>query len=593
MSRKKKLIWQLYPSFLAIALIALAAALLYFSHTFRRFYYQQMRNELRTLAGVAAPQVARTLADARPGEPNELCQRLAEAAGGQVRFTIITPAGKVRGDSHEDPAVMEDHSNRPEIINALRKGFGQSVRFSPTLGKRMMYVALPIRSDSEPQAVVRVAVAVTAIDQVIDEMHAHILWAGLAIVAGLALLSLLISRTISRPVVTMRRTAQLFAKGQFNARVPAADVAELDDLAGALNEMAAQLRDRILTITGQRNELETILASMTEGVLAVDSAGHIVSANKAAAQLLNVDPAQIHGRAIEEIIHNVELQRFIRDTLSGGKPTEGDLSFSLEGGRHFHAHAAQLVDPHGRRAGIVIVLSDMTRLRRLEDLRRDFVANVSHELKTPVTSIQGFAEALEAAGANDPEQTRRYLSIIARHAQRLNAIIEDLLSLSRLEDGVERRNISFETAKLKGVLEAALEMSSVKAEEKRMKVVLSCDEDLEARINGPLLEQALLNLLDNAIKYSEPGGAIEVRALAQDSDLAISVKDDGCGIPPEHLSRIFERFYVVDKGRSRKLGGTGLGLAIVKHIAQVHGGYVTVESTPGRGSTFTIHLPCA
>ncbi len=591
MSRKKKLIWQLYPSFLAVALIALAAALIYFSHTFRRFYYEQMRSELRMLAGVAAPQIARTLADPRPGEPNELCKHLAEAAGGQVRFTIITPAGKVRGDSHEDPALMEDHSNRPEIINALREGFGQSVRPSPTLGERMMYVALPIQSDSEPLAVVRVAVAVTAIDQVIDEMFAHILWAGVGIVACLALLSLLISRNISRPVVTMKRTAQLFAKGQFKVRVPAADVTELDDLAGALNEMAAQLRDRILTITGQRNELETILASMTEGVFAVDSGGRIVSANKAAAQLLDVDLAQIQGRAIEEIIHNVELQQFIRDALSSGKPAEGDLSFSLEGGRHFRVHAAQLVDPRGPRAGIVIVLSDMTRLRRLEDLRRDFVANVSHELKTPVTSIQGFAEALEAAGAKDPEQTRRYLSIIARHAQRLNAIIEDLLSLSRLEDGVERRNISFETAKLKGVLAAALEMSSVKAEEKRMKVVLSCDEDLEARINAPLLEQAILNLLDNAIKYSEPGGAIEVRALAQDSDVAISVKDDGCGIPPEHLSRIFERFYVADKGRSRKLGGTGLGLAIVKHIAQVHGGYVAVESTPGRGSTFTLHLP--
>jgi len=588
---RKKLIWQLYPSFLAVALIALAAALIYFSHTFRRFYYQQMRNELRTLAAVAAPQIARALADAQPGAPDELCNRLAEAAGGQVRFTVITAAGKIRGDSYEDPTVMEDHSNRPEIINALRRGFGQSVRSSPTLGTRMMYVALPVPRDGEPQAVVRVAVAATAIDQVIGEMFAHILWAGVAIVACLALLSLVISRNISRPIVTMRRTAQLFAKGQFNVRVPAANVAELDDLARALNEMAVQLHDRILTVTRQRNELETILASMTEGVFAVDSAGRIVSANKAAAQLLKVDPMHLQGRAIEEIIRNVELQQFIRDVLSSGQPVEGDLSFSMEGGRHFQVHTAGLVDPRGQRAGIVIVLSDMTRVHRLEDLRRDFVANVSHELKTPVTSIQGFAEALEAAGANDPEQTKRYLSIIVKHAQRLNAIIEDLLSLSRLEDGVERRVIPFETARLKGVLEAALELSGVKAEDKRIELVLSCDEDLEARINAPLLEQALLNLLDNAIKYSEPEGTIEVRAFARAGEVAVSVKDNGCGVPPEHLSRIFERFYVADMGRSRKLGGTGLGLAIVKHIAQVHGGYVTVDSTLGQGSTFTLHLP--
>lgn len=588
---RKRLIWQLYPSFLAVALLALAAATAYFSHTFRASYYGQMRDELRTLADIIAPQVAQTLAADGWGEVDTLCRNLGQTVDGRVRFTVVAPTGRVLGDSHEDPAVMADHLDRSEILNAFKKGAGQSVRLSPTLGKKMMYVAVPIRVDDQPRAVVRVAVAATAIDQVISEMRASILWAGAAIVLCVALLSLVISRNISRPIVSMRRIAQLFARGQLNLRAPAAGVAELDDLARALNEMATQLDDRIFTITQQRNELETVLSSMTEGVFAVDSVGSIVSINKAAAQLLNIDAAQARGRSVEEVIRNVGLQQFVRDTLASDKTTEGDVSFPTADGRFFHTHGAGLVDPRGQRAGAVIVLSDMTRIHRLESLRRDFVANVSHELKTPVTSIQGFAEALQEGGWEDVEQAQRYLGIIVKHAQRLNAIINDLLSLSYLEEGVERRAISLEGRKLKGVLEAAMDLSGVKAEEKRMRLDLICDEALEARVNGPLLEQAVLNLVDNAIKYSEPGGTVEVRAEQWDNETTIRVKDSGCGIPPQYLSRIFERFYVVDKSRSRKLGGTGLGLAIVKHIAQVHGGHVTVESTPGAGSTFTIHLP--
>ncbi len=587
---RRRLIWQLYPSFLVVALLALAAATAYFSHTFREFYHGQMRDELRTLADIVVPQVAQTLTTAQPGNVDELCKSLGGTVEGRVRFTVIAPAGGVLGDSHEDPAAMEDHSDRPEILDARRTGAGQSVRFSSTLGKKMMYVAVPIRVDGQPRAVVRVAVAATAIDQVIGEMRASILWAGAAIVLCVALLSLVISRNISRPIVSMRRIAQLFARGQLNLRVPAAGVAELDDLAKALNETATQLDDRIFTITQQRNELETVLSSMTEGVFAVDSIGSIVSINKAAAQLLNIDAAQARGRSVEEVVRNVGLQQFVRDTLASDKPTEGDVSFPTEDGRFFHTHGAGLVDPRGQRAGAVIVLSDMTRIHRLENLRRDFVANVSHELKTPVTSIQGFAEALQEGGS-DVEQVQRYLGIIVKHAQRLNAIINDLLSLSHLEDDVERRAISLEPCKLKDVLEAAIDSAGVRAEEKQMRLDLICDEGLEARVNGPLLEQAVLNLVDNAIKYSDRGGTVEVRAEQQADETTIRIKDNGCGIPPQHVSRIFERFYVVDKSRSRKLGGTGLGLAIVKHIVQVHGGHVTVETTPGAGSTFVIHLP--
>ncbi len=588
---RKRLIWQLYPSFLAITLVALVVATAYCSYTLHGFYLDQVERKLQLAADVAAPQIQATLDTGTPADVDALCQKLGRAGDGQMRLTVIAASGKVLGDSDDNPAEMEDHSNRVEIANALRQGYGQSVRPSPTLGKNMMYVAIPIVEDGQPVAVVRTAVFVTDIDRALDGIYVSIIWAGLIVVLCAAFLSLLISRRISVPITRMQRIAQLFADGQLNIRVPTAGAAELDDLAKALNEMATQLQDRILTITRQRNEVKAILASLAEGVLAVDSRGRIVSVNKAAARLLNIDPVRAQGRNVEEMIRNVGLQQFVRDTLNSDRPTEDDVSFPEEGGRFFHVHGASLADPQAERAGAVIVLSDMTRIHRLENLRRDFVANVSHELKTPVTSIQGFVEALLEGGADEPEQTQRYLGIIAKHAQRLNAIIDDLLSLSRLEESGERRAILFEKTPLRSTLDAAAELTSVRAEQRHVTLDVSCDEGLEAKINAPLLEQALVNLIDNAVKYSDEGQTVKIAAVQQDKEIAVSVTDTGCGIPKEHLDRIFERFYVVDKSRSRKLGGTGLGLAIVKHIALVHGGHVAVRSTPGQGTTFTINLP--
>jgi two-component system phosphate regulon sensor histidine kinase PhoR len=386
--------------------------------------------------------------------------------------------------------------------------------------------------------------------------------------------------------------------------VPTPASAELAALADSLNKMAAQLGERITTITEQRNKLDTILSSMAEGVFAVDNKGRIVSVNPAAAGLLGLDPTQAQGRPVEEVIHNPDLQGFVRQTLADLQPEETGVFLSIsnretpgakdrvwESGRSFSVHGARLTDARGRHSGAVIVLNDTTRIRRLENIRRDFVANVSHELKTPVTSIQGFVEALVEGGTQDPAEVRKYLDIVARHASRLNAIIEDLLTLSRLEETGERRALSFTADALKPVLVEAIHLSAVKADEKRIRIDLACPEDLEARMNPPLLEQAVMNLIDNAVKYSPRGSRVRVETSRHEAEVVIAVRDEGCGIAPEHLPRIFERFYVVDKSRSRKLGGTGLGLAIVKHITQVHGGRVDVESTPGQGSTFTIHLP--
>jgi two-component system phosphate regulon sensor histidine kinase PhoR len=586
----------------------------YCSRYFREFYRDQVRDTLSQLAGIAAEQIRTALQTEGPSGVDRLCKRLVGSNVHGTRLTVVAPSGQVLGDSHENPAGMENHLSRPEVSEALRQGDGSSVRFSPTLGTQMMYVALALRELDRPVAVIRISSPLAEIDRAAHSMYVHLLWAGLAIAAGAAILSLFIARRISHPIVGIERVAERFAAGELDLRVPTPASAELAALAGSLNRMAVQLGERITTITAQRNELDAILASMAEGVFAVDNQGCIVSANPAAARLLGLDPAAAQGRHVEEVIRNVDIQQFVRQTLAGVQPPEMDISLPLDGvrppngarveggqdtrdttgwesSRSFTLHGAGLTDARGRRTGAVIVLNDMTRLRRLEAIRRDFVANVSHELKTPVTSIQGFVEALVEGGIKDPAQIERYLSIIARHASRLNSIIDDLLTLSRLEEAGERRALSFEVSPIKPVLAEAIDLSGVKADEKRITLELACDDAVEARINPPLLEQAVVNLIDNAIKYSPEGSHVRLEARQDQTQVSMAVTDEGCGIPPEHLPRIFERFYVVDKSRSRKLGGTGLGLAIVKHIAQAHGGRIAVASTPGKGSTFTILLP--
>ncbi len=603
--RQKRLIWQLYPSYLAVTLAAMIAVTAYCTHSLRHTYRDQVREELNRLADFAADEVHLVLATEGADKPrlragdgivpearmDGLCKKLGRAGAGAVRLSIIAPSGTVMGDSHDDPAEMENHSGRPEIIEALQRGIGSSSRFSPTLGEQMMYVAVAVKDEDTPIALVRVAAPLTEIDRALRGIYANVLWAGLVIAAGAAVLSLLISRRISAPIVGIKQVAERFAAGELSVRVPTPSSAELAALAGSLNKMAAQLGERITTITEQRNELDAVLSSMDEGVFAVDNKGRIVSVNPAAARLLGIDPSQAQNHPLEEVVRNTDLQEFVRQTMAGLQPEEGDIVLPIDGERSFSLHGACLTDARGRRNGAVIVLNDMTRIRRLEAIRRDFVANVSHELKTPVTSIQGFVEALVDGSIRDPAQVERYVSIIARHAARLNAIIDDLLTLSRLEETGQQRSLSFAIGPVKPVLEEAIDLSSVKANEKHIQIDLACADDIEARINPPLLEQAIMNLVDNAVKFSAEDTHVHVRAWKDDAEITIGVVDEGCGIPPEHLPRIFERFYVVDKSRSRKLGGTGLGLAIVKHIAQVHGGRVTVESTPGKGSTFTIHLP--
>jgi two-component system phosphate regulon sensor histidine kinase PhoR len=586
---QRRLLWQLYPWFLLIIVISVASVAWYASQSIETFYLQQIREDLTSRARLVQEQVQDNLDSENHRAIDNLCKQIGKASS--TRITVILPDGKVIADSDENPARMENHIDRPEIQDALAKDRGSYLRSSDTLGIKMMYLAIAVKQDNQIQAIIRTSVPVTDIKDTLGSIYQKLFWAGAVIAVCAAVISLAISKRISRPVEDMTQAATHFADGELDHRMALPDTMELAELAKALNKMAEQLNARINMISEERSQIQTILSSMIEGVLAVDSAGHIVSINKAAADFLDLDETGSVGRNIEEVVRNPQLQQYINDILENKQPPETNVFINNDGGRSLQLHGSGLANKNGNRNGAVLVLHDITRTRQLEEVRRDFVANVSHELKTPVTSIKGFIETLLDGSVKEPQQMQRFLEIIAKHADRLNAIIEDLLSLSRLEEESNNRKLSFETINIRPALASAIELSKPKAGQKNIALELSCDEEIVAQINSILIEQAVVNLIDNAVKYSPDSSTIHIIAESVANEIVISVSDQGCGIAKEHLGRLFERFYVVDKGRSRKLGGTGLGLSIVKHIAQVHGGTVEVQSAVGKGSTFTVHLP--
>ncbi|MEN8686951.1 MAG: two-component system histidine kinase PnpS [Desulfuromonadales bacterium] len=589
---RKRLIWQIYPPFLLIILIALLAATWVFANALDSFYAQETRLDLEARVQLVIPQVQGSLNVEHKSFLDTLSKELGERT--QTRITIILPNGQVVGDSQEEPERMDNHADRPEVIDALRGHLGVATRFSHTLQQNMMYVALPVVETGHIVGCVRAALPVRALSQALESALYPVLYSGLVIALIAALISLLLSRRISRPLEEMKRGAERFACGELEGRLPVFKGEEMGGLAEAMNQMAAQLDDRIGTVVRQRNEQEAVLASMIEGVLAVDNDERILRINQSAADLLNLDPTAAVGRRIQEVIRKPELQNFIAQSLKSQQRIEADITLDIRGNELFlQAHGTPLRDSAGKDIGVLIVLNDMTRLQRLENIRRDFVANVSHELKTPITAIKGSVETLLGGAVEDEESRQRFLEIIARQSERLNAIIEDLLALSRIEQGEAQEGIELRQTELRSVFLNTLQACQIKARDKQITLEMDCPDDLEIKINAPLLEQALVNLVDNAIKYSSSNDRVLFTASQADSSVVIKVQDWGSGISKEHLPRLFERFYRVDKARSRKFGGTGLGLAIVKHIVQSHNGHLEVESSLGQGSTFTIELPSA
>ncbi len=509
------------------------------------------------------------------------------AADSGIRVTLIRRDGVVLADSSVEPGevrAMQNHRTRPEVRAALAGGRGMNVRQSATTGNTYVYVARTLSGPGGEVMVLRLAEPLEQLSALRSRLAVAMALAILAAGIAILLTSLWLDRRLFEPVSRLISGAQDLALGRVS-RVAVPDEEELAALALALNRLAASAERQFEAVSRERDHLQEILASMSEGVLVVDRDGRAQMINGAFYRLFDLT-GDFSGRPALEIIRHPGFGRLIDDTLRQGRPQTAQIVLASPERRTLLLTSALL--SAGER-GAVVVARDTTELTRVADMRRDFVANVSHELKTPLAAIRGYAETLRDGALDEPPTARRFTDRILSQCRRLQELLDDLLILSRLE-GVDAA-LDREPVSLAAVARHAAELLAPTAREKRVEIEI--EEEPVPPIPGDAgnLERLLLNLLDNAIKYNRPDGKITVRVARCDGEALLEVIDSGIGIPPESIPRIFERFYRVDKGRAREEGGTGLGLAIVKHIAQAHGGQVDVESRIGRGSTFRVRLP--
>ncbi|WP_420208965.1 ATP-binding protein [Candidatus Electronema sp. JC] len=582
----KTLLWKLCSSYFLLAALSLALCLAAASLLLKQSVISQAQDELAAQARLLRVRLERQEAAAYGG----ICAEFSAALGS--RFTVISASGQVLADSEKDPLSFDNHADRPEILAALAGAVGVSRRRSHSLGKELLYVAVPLRRNGEIWGAARAALPAELLDERLAYLRGTLLLATVPALLLAAAASFFLALRVSRPLQEIEQGVLRFTQGSLRHRIRITGPLEITNLAESCNRMAAQLDERSGSLQKQLALLESTFRSMAEAVIVLDPEGRIRRCNQAAGRLFGFDTAAAEQRDIQEMIRLADVQQFFEKTMQqGGGATEGIITISTGREKTLSANGARLRSESGANAGALLVFHDITRLKRLETMRRDFAANVSHELKTPITAISGFVETLRDGALHEPD-AERFLEIIARNVQRLRTIIEDLLALARLEQEEESGQISLSWKAVRPVLENAAAICANAAAEKSITLELDCPDSLRAKLNAPLLEQAVVNLLDNAVKYSSSQKSrVILRAAQEQGGMLIVVQDFGCGIAREHHARLFERFYRVDKARSCKLGGTGLGLAIVKHIVQAHHGAVSVESAPGRGSVFTVRLP--
>jgi two-component system phosphate regulon sensor histidine kinase PhoR len=511
------------------------------------------------------------------------------------RVTVIARDGRVLGDSEvavEDLPRVENHAGRPEVQEALAGRIGRHLRTSATIGTPLLYVAVPVEDGGRVIGVLRVALPLSVVTSSYAAIHRVMLVGGLVALLAACGIGLFVARRVTEPVVQMQAIARRMSDGDFTARVPVRSPDEIGALGRALNAMAARLREKIQDIEQEQAKTTAILDGMVEGVVAVDGRDTILLMNERVRAMFGLGPARGERKPFLEVIRNADLHRILHESRAAG---EGSVSH----------HELRLASPIERRlqvnavplrlapdeTGVVMVLHDVSELRRLEQVRTEFVANVSHELRTPLTAIQGYLETLLGGALEERANARRFLEIVFRHTERLGRLLNDLTDLSNIELG--KVSLKLAPTRLDEVVESVLAIIGPKADAGRVALAT----DLPAALRPVLadrdrLAQILINLVDNAVKYTPDGGRVTVRASERaGGGVEIAVIDTGVGIPPGDLPRITERFYRVDRARSRELGGTGLGLAIVKHLVLAHGGELRIESEPPRGTTVYVTLP--
>lgn len=508
-----------------------------------------------------------------------------------ARITVIDITGRVLGETNYDPSTMENHLSRPEIQEALAGAVGRETRYSTTAATDYMYIAQPIYSENGIIGVVRISNPLKEVQTIVRGFHKNVVF---ALIPGLILSLLLVYRIsigITRPIKEIKDAAVDITQGKLDRSIYIESTDEIGELAKAIDFMAASLKDKLISIKDKNTKMEAILSSVVNGIIAVDSNQNILFINPMAQRMLDIHESDMVGRHLLEIIRNSKIDNMIKNILEDATHEENEITINYPEEKIFRLYSNAIKYPESESIiGIIIIIQDITEIRKLERMRSEFVANVSHELKTPLTSIKGFVETLKAGAIEDQETSIRFLNIIEDEADRLNRLITDILSLSELESRKTKTRIEFihTTQKITEI------MSMLQNQASKKDIKLTCDfgEQVGHLKGDPdQFKQMMINLIDNAIKYTPERGKVQVFAYNEESNVVIKIKDNGIGIPKEHIPRLFERFYRVDKARSRNVGGTGLGLAIVKHIAMQFGGKIDVKSTVGKGTEFIVTIP--
>ncbi len=585
-----RLQWRIAASYVGLIALVLLSLGIYLTGFLRSQQLSSLESQLDRQARLVANDAQHVLTTGGPAQLDPLAKQLGRDSG--ARITLIAPDGTVLGDSKHDPATMDNHATRPEVAQALRQGTGESRRYSVTLEEDLLYVAVPITRDGTMLGVARVAVPVSQIQAASNRLVAIVATALIVAALLAVILAVIVARVTTGRIQALTAHARQLADGDLERSFSVQGRDEVSQLAGAFNEMASEVRDHIQAVEDQRERLAAVLSHMADGVIIVGRDGVVQLMNPAASRLLQVPPSRAEGRSVMTLVQDHELAELAGAAIAGDTAAERPRLIEL--GAHGRRRAIQAMAsriPGGEDGGsrVLLMLQDVTELRRAETMRREIAANISHELRTPVAALKALVETLEDGALEDPEVARDFLGRMHVEVDGLAQLVEELLELSRIESG--QVSLRLQSADLGSVVVAAAERLRPQAE--RLGVDFAVQEPGElplVRIDPERIQQVVINLVHNAVKFTPPGGNITVSVEQREDEILVSVADNGVGISPDALPRLFERFYKADKARAG--GGTGLGLAIAKHLVQAHGGRIWAESPgEGQGSTFTFAIP--
>ena len=578
----RRIQWRITISFVLVVVVGMGVLGAYLVNSTRNSQLGNLRTQLENEARVTA-EASLPLFLVQDSDLDALAKKLGNEI--DARVTLIAVNGTVLGDSHEDPATMENHATRPEVVDALASGLGESTRYSTTLGEQMMYVAVPVTNQTTNVGVARVALPLVAVAGSVNRVTLIIILAIIVTAALVIVAAVLIGRRTTRPLREVTEASQRIAAGQFDQRIPVRSKDETGQLAQAFNDMSSNLDGLVRDISEERTKLQTVLASMADGVIMTDVEGNIVLANRTSERLFNFRGEDVISKPLIEAVHDHEADEILKLCLSTGQTQTGQFESAISK-RFLRAIAVPIIE--GKLAGALLLLQDLTEVRNLQTMRRELVGNISHELRTPIAGIKAMVETLRDGAIDDKEAAKDFLTRIDGEIDHLSQMVSELTELSRIETG--RAELRLSPVNLNVLVKEVVTQLNMLAQRQQVTITTDLSADLPIiKADHDRIRQTLTNLGHNAIKFNHPGGTVTVSTRADAESVAVSVTDTGIGISKEDLPHVFERFYKVDKARPR--GGSGLGLAIAKHVVQAHGGRIWAQSEEGKGSTFSFSLP--